>query len=153
MALHELVYVSLAVHEMSSHELTALLDESRTFNASHGITGLLIYRSQEFMQLIEGEQNEVLCLFGRIERDPRHRQVDRLWDGPISQRSCTGWAMGFAEPDEPTLRTLPGGTEVLDDGMFVGGRATVGKRFLLSLRDEVVRHRQAGFGAPRGPWG
>ena len=138
MSLHELVYVSLAEHDMAPHELLALLDESRRFNEAHGITGLLIYRDQEFMQLIEGEADEVLRLFARIERDPRHRQVDRLWDGPVVARSCTGWAMGFAAPDEALLHALPDGRQVLDDGLFVAGRASAGKRFLLLLRDELL---------------
>lgn len=139
MSLHELVYVSLAEHAMAEGELQAMLASFQAYNREHGITGLLIYRDQEFMQLIEGEAGEVRRLFARIERDPRHRQVDRLWDGPIAARSCTEWAMGFSAPDDAQLHALPDSQQVLDDGLFVAGRASAGKRFLLLLRDELLR--------------
>lgn len=43
MALHEIIYVSLASHDMAEAELLQLLDEARVYNVAHGITGLLMY--------------------------------------------------------------------------------------------------------------
>jgi hypothetical protein len=51
MALHEIIYVSLASHAMRQAELLALLDEARVSNEARGITGLLMYHRHEFLQL------------------------------------------------------------------------------------------------------
>ena len=139
MALHEIIYVSLATHEMKQAELLALLDQARVHNEAHGITGLLIYRDREFMQLIEGEHAAVMALFARIEQDGRHRNVERIWDGPISARSCDDWAMGYAEPTDQTWHALPDGRQVPDEGLFAAGRSSAGKRLLLRLRDDFLR--------------
>jgi hypothetical protein len=138
MPLHELVYVSLAEHEMAPQELCTLLDQARAYNRARGITGLLVYRDREFMQLIEGERDEVMALFEMIERDPRHLKLHRLWDGPIAARSCVDWAMGYAELQDAALRALPGGQSVLDDGLFAAGRSSAGRRVLLHLRDDML---------------
>lgn len=140
MSLHELVYVSLARHPMSGSDLCELLTQARGYNHAHGITGLLVYRNREFMQLIEGEQAEVASLFAKIGRDPRHQQVHRMWEAPIGARSCQDWAMGFAEPRDAIWHALPEGHRVLDDGLFRVGRSSAGQRLFMSLRDEVLRH-------------
>ena len=69
MALHEIIYVSLATHEMKQAELLALLDQARVHNEAHGITGLLMYHRQEFLQLLEGERDELLRLLKKIYQD------------------------------------------------------------------------------------
>jgi hypothetical protein len=138
MSLHEMIYVSLADHPMSPTELRELLEQSRSYNREHGITGLLIYRDREFLQFIEGEQAELQSLFQRIERDPRHQQVYPIWDGPIAARTCGDWAMGCAELDDATLQALPDGRLVLDEGLFTVGQSSAGKRLLLRLRDELL---------------
>lgn len=139
MPLHELVYVSLAGHDMAASELCELLAQARARNRRYGITGLLIYRDREFMQLIEGEHAAVMALFARIEQDGRHQRVDRIWDGPISARSCDDWAMGYAELNDAALHALPDGQQVLDDGLFAAGRSSAGKRILLRLRDDLLQ--------------
>lgn len=139
MALYQLIYVSLADHAMASAELLALLDEARVHNLAHGITGILAYHNHEFLQLIEGEQPEVLALFERIARDPRHQQLAQIWEGPIAVRSCNHWAMGFVAPDEQALRGRPGYETLLNEGLFAlaSGRTT-GHRVLMSLKDDFL---------------
>lgn len=138
MALHELVYVSLADHPMSRAELSALLECAREHNRQHGITGLLICSEREFMQLLEGEREEVFTLYRHIERDPRHTQVHMIWDGPIPSRSCEHWAMGYMAAEDAALHALPDGHRVQEEGLFAAGRSSAGKRIFLHLRKEFL---------------
>lgn len=150
MPLHELVYVSLAEHPMSDAELCALLAQARTYNVAHGITGLLVYRDREFMQLLEGEEADVVALYQHIERDRRHLQVYRMWEGPILERSCQDWSMGFAAPTDERFRALPGGEQVVSQGLFAAGRSSAGKRILLNLIGDLMsRQVDAAGAAPR----
>ena len=139
MALHEIIYVSLATHEMAQAELLQLLDESRGYNVAHGITGLLMYHRQEFLQLLEGERDEVEALYATICRDPRHQQVYAMWEGPVQALSFDHWAMGFVSPDEEARRERPGYEGVLSDGLVSAGKGSNGKKILLQLRDDFLR--------------
>jgi len=63
MALHEIVYVSLASEEMTTQQLDALLTCCRLRNEKSQVTGVLVYHQREFLQLLEGEADAVNALF------------------------------------------------------------------------------------------
>lgn len=138
MALHEIIYVSLAQHEMTTDELATLLEQSRVHNARCGITGMLLYHRQEFMQLIEGEEAEVRALFETICNDPRHQQIHKMWEGTMAQRSFSSWHMGFVAPDDEALRARPGYEPLLARGLIASRCDSVGKRMLLRVRDDFL---------------
>lgn len=139
MALHEIIYVSLATRGMAQPELLSLLDQARVHNEARGITGLLMYHGQEFLQLLEGERADVEALFATIHHDARHQQVYVMWEGPVQARSFERWAMGFVSPDEAALRERPGYEAVLSDGLLSAGQGSNGKKILLRLRDDFLR--------------
>lgn len=139
MALYELIYVSFAVRPMGTAELTDMLDEFRVFNGAHGITGLLVYHRQEFMQLLEGEWGEVQALFDRIRRDDRHQQVHTLWEGALDARAFDGWSMAFFAPEPHDLLDHPGYGDLLAAGLVSQTQhPTRGRRLLMALREEFL---------------
>jgi hypothetical protein len=138
MALHEIVYVSLAAQDLAQDELLNLLDKARSYNAQHGITGLLLYHRREFLQLIEGEHSAVDALYSAICRDPRHQQVHTMWDGPIEALGFGQWSMGFVAPDETVLRQHPGYEDLLKDSLHQLRRGSSGKKILQRMRDEIL---------------
>jgi len=138
MALYEIIYVSLAAQDIPPQELAALLEKSRNHNQSKDITGAMVYRKREFLQLLEGEKSAVLALYDRIERDPRHQQISKLWDGPIAQRSFSSWDMAFMAPDDLALKGRPGYRDLLDHGFRAHPGDTTGKKLLMALRDDFL---------------
>ncbi len=54
-----LVYVSSAVRPFSRVDLDDLLATSRANNARVGITGMLLYKDGNFMQVLEGDEEAV----------------------------------------------------------------------------------------------
>jgi hypothetical protein len=93
----------------SSVALHGRLEQSRNHHQERGITGLLIYRDREFMQLVEAEQTKVLSLCQRTECGPRYWQVHTIREGPVAASTCGDWAMGCAGRDDATLQALPNG--------------------------------------------
>jgi hypothetical protein len=81
---------------MSSRQLEELLVEARDFNAGKNITGILLYCDGSFMQLLEGDEEEVRSLYGRIEADPRHFDVQTLFTKETEGRWLKDWAMAFS---------------------------------------------------------
>ena len=52
------------------------------------------------MQLLEGDENVVRALFGRIKLDPRHKDIYVLKEGTRAGRIFEKFAMGFVHMDE-----------------------------------------------------
>ena len=75
-------------------DIDAILASSRKHNPQDGITGILCYGGGIFLQALEGSRSAVNALFGRISRDPRHRDVELLDYEEIAERRYGGWTMG-----------------------------------------------------------
>lgn len=110
----QLVYVSSAIDVFSDAQLLDLLDVSRRNNLAGGITGMLLYKDGNFMQLLEGDEAAVRDTFGRIRNDPRHRDIITLLQAPAAQRDFADWTMGFRNLATIDADRVPGYTEFLD---------------------------------------
>ena len=88
-----LLYASRAV-DTSPSAIEAILSQSREHNPSCGITGILCYGGGIFLQAIEGGRSAVSDLYGHIQRDVRHKDVELLHFEEISERRFGGWTMG-----------------------------------------------------------
>ena len=89
-----LLYASRAGEKLGSAEIDAILARSRGYNPQHGITGVLCYSGELFMQVLEGGRAEVNALYTEIVRDPRHRDVTLLDYEEVAERHFAGWTMG-----------------------------------------------------------
>ena len=92
--LMQLVYVSQATNFMSREDLDALSTQAAENNKSAGITGLLLYNSGHFMQLLEGHETIVYGLYQHVREDKRHRNVELLIFERADERLFPGWNMG-----------------------------------------------------------
>ena len=89
-----LMYASRAVEPIKQESLQAILKTSTGWNPKLGITGVLCFSGDVFMQVLEGGRMQVSGLYNRISQDPRHRDVALLSFDEISERSFAGWSMG-----------------------------------------------------------
>ena len=92
-----ILYVSQALDGIDATEIDRIVKVSRDFNASHSITGLLLYSGTHFAQLLEGPDSVLESLMDSIRRDARHREVRTLLQEPLARRDFDGWAMAFVE--------------------------------------------------------
>ena len=67
-----LIYASHAVKPKGDDELLFLLEQSREKNLRLGITGMLLYKELNIMQMLEGEEPDVLPLYDTIRKDDRY---------------------------------------------------------------------------------
>ena len=142
-----LVYVSSAVREFSEQDLIALLKKCGINNPNKRITGMLLYKDGNFMQVLEGPEEVGEAVFAKIKRDQRHSSILRLCTRTIDEREFPDWPMGFhnlsnAKLSNPKLCDIPGYSEFmnvpLDSDYFVvnSGMAI---RLLSSFRNSLVR--------------
>ncbi len=95
-----LLYASRATEGNHVAMIESILAQSRTYNPAHGITGILCYGGDIFMQVLEGSRKEVNDLYGHIVRDPRHMDVLILSYEEITERRFSGWTMGQVNLDK-----------------------------------------------------
>jgi len=104
----QLVYVSRAKQKFTASDVTDLLSKARSSNKQGSITGMLLYDGQSFMQVIEGERQEVLDLYARIKRDPRHDSLVHVFDKSIPKRQFPNWSMGYQDMSDEMQAEVEG---------------------------------------------
>jgi Sensors of blue-light using FAD len=109
-ALIHRIYASVATPQFREFHVPVLLERIRSANATNEITGMLLYISGRFFQVLEGEPMAIDDLFDRILLDPRHGQLVQVLREPIERRFFGDWSMGFSTVDS------------LDAGLLIGER-------------------------------
>lgn len=106
--MHHIIYLSWATVPFTNKQLRELLILARRRNAELGITGLLLYGNECFVQLLEGEKDAVQALYAHIRRDVRHGNIITFVDKAIAQRLFTDWAMAFQSASSQQLDAVAG---------------------------------------------
>lgn len=101
-------YLSRAAGPMSAEQLLALLLQSRTDNAARGVTGMLLYGNETFLQVLEGDDSIVDDLVARISKDSRHHGIQVLSRTPVLHRQYSDWTMGFERVTDEGLKQIAG---------------------------------------------
>lgn len=135
---HQLVYNSAAISEdLGSPDLETILIGARKRNSLLGVTGLLVYRHGEFLQLLEGDYDVVQHIYHDIILlDERHTAVGIAWEDSVAQRSFAQWSMGFVDASgmaSPDALAPPGVMPGSLDGMHLSGPTTVGCNLLMNM--------------------
>lgn len=94
--MYRIIYLSSATKLLSDDELNYLLKSSKIRNKKYNITGLLLYIDGDFLQVIEGEKQDVLNLFELIKKDERNRSIICVFNENAEKRQFPDWLMGFS---------------------------------------------------------
>lgn len=103
-----MVYVSSASRPLDVRELHELLATCHRNNQRRGVTGQLLYKDGNFMQILEGDEGVVRNLVNKISRDPRNRGLFVVLEQEVPQREFSDWSMSFRMLDPLTARDVPG---------------------------------------------
>jgi len=94
-SLFQLIYTSRAVFRFTPKALTTMTRGCHRRNQAKGITGLLLFGGNRFIQIIEGERQAVEDLYdNKIARDPRHTDCMVLAREACTSRLFPDWRMG-----------------------------------------------------------
>jgi hypothetical protein len=88
------LYASRAAQPLTESLLNEILQQSRQNNPAMGITGMLCYARDVFVQVIEGGREEVNRLMNAIVRDERNIDLQILSFEEIAERCFSHWTMG-----------------------------------------------------------
>jgi hypothetical protein len=108
------VYASSASQAFTKPDLLELLEQARQKNAKLGLTGMLLYKDGNFLQVLEAEKEAVTDLVATIERDRRHKGVSVLLRGTSEERLFPDWTMGFRDLSDRSAAKTPGYSDFMN---------------------------------------
>jgi hypothetical protein len=114
--LHRIVYVSTSMPPFTEQGLLDLLAQARKANQAEGITGMLLYKDGNWLQVLEGPTEAVTLMFSRIRRDSRHQDVTTVLEEPVSARLFDQWSMGFRNLSGREADSIAGFTNFMSRG-------------------------------------
>jgi hypothetical protein len=97
--MYQLIYTSQATIPFTQEALKKLLKQSKQWNEQVGITGVLLYNDEQFVQVLEGSIEAVSDLFGKLLRDLRHHNVMRRFGE---------WSMSFHAVESAQMARVRG---------------------------------------------
>ncbi|HXG99940.1 MAG TPA: BLUF domain-containing protein [Sphingomicrobium sp.] len=99
MELKALTYTSWARAGIRSDEVDSILSSARVNNPLEGLTGVLIFNGESFMQILEGGESAVDGLVARLRSDPRHCNMTIRDERLIGSRTFPDWSMAYLRLD------------------------------------------------------
>ena len=103
----QLFYVSnTSLSFKGKEDIENILTKASYFNHKQGLSGILLYHSGIFLQLLEGEAADVDHLYSKIFNDPRHNNVTLLFDIEGKERLFSKWDMAYKEVNEIDIKMV-----------------------------------------------
>jgi len=107
MPIRAVVYVSSAGEEiagdklgLSNGKLDQIVDDAARFNRNGGVTGVLLFDGDRFLQYMEGPEDGLSVAYSRVLGATSHREIMELQIGRVGQRRLPFWPMKWL-PVEP----------------------------------------------------
>lgn len=98
------IYFSHTRVRLSDQQLDAIMADLHRRNAVAKLSGLLLYKSRSFFEVIEGRQDIVMAALDRIFRDTRHFKMKIVLCRAATERQFDTWSMGFRRLDGSVSR-------------------------------------------------
>ncbi|WP_353573124.1 BLUF domain-containing protein [Candidatus Albibeggiatoa sp. nov. BB20] len=120
-----LIYISRITETVTPTELQKIGEISQRNNRELQITGVLLYLSGLFFQILEGDEEKIDCLYKRILIDNRHEDIMCLQsEANIDTRLFPDWDMQtinleenndiFTQPVKSLLQALSSSHQILE---------------------------------------
>lgn len=130
---YRIVYFSRALRVFDLAALGELERRASMVNAAVGVTGILLYDGDRFLQVLEGEELVVEALMAGIEADPRHDSITYMQRESVAERQFGDWWMTACQVNsaDEFIAAAKAGVAVVDDPRLraaVIGFAAIGAR-------------------------
>jgi hypothetical protein len=93
--LRQIAFASAARPGLKPADTSAIIAASRANNVREGITGVLVYSGESFLQLVEGPDDALAVLWRRLILDDRHRSLASIYGAETGDRWFADWRAGY----------------------------------------------------------
>lgn len=116
MPIRAVVYVSGAGEEiagdklgLSNEKLDQIVDDAARFNRNAGVTGVLLFDGERFLQYLEGPEDGLSVAYSRVLGASSHNGIVELQRGRVGQRRLPFWPMKWLPVEPEELKRLAHG--------------------------------------------
>ncbi|WP_367107288.1 BLUF domain-containing protein [uncultured Psychrobacter sp.] len=95
-----MTYASRANPDVSAKDFNEILKQAQENNTANGITGMLIFNKNYFLQTIEGPRAQINRLLYSLLADQRHHDLQVIDTHEITSRKWAKWSMNYASPTQ-----------------------------------------------------
>ena len=95
-----LLYASTVAEGFDPAELDNILVVARERNSREGITGVLFFTTDCFVQCLEGSRSAVNALYNDMMHDSRHHSLVLMIYHEIDERMFPSWQMAYIAPGD-----------------------------------------------------
>ncbi len=106
MELSYLIYKSVPVDNISEKSLLEIAEGSKENNIDKGLTGLLVFGNNTFVQVLEGAEQDIETLYKKLLSDKRHSNVTVVKRGELERRYFPSWSMGFRSVSKEEMQLI-----------------------------------------------
>lgn len=94
--MYTICYVSSAKPDLSKEQLESLFSATQQYNISEDISGILLYESGKFLQVLEGPKELLTSLYTKIEEDDRHENIFLILKSNTRKRVFEDYSSRFS---------------------------------------------------------
>ena len=91
--MYRIIYKSRSVAPLDWDLVRSITGASEDSNTRCGVTGVLLASRTHFLQVLEGNFEDVNAVFRRIARDDRHTELSIVSFSVVDARLFGGWGM------------------------------------------------------------
>lgn len=93
--MHTIIYISEAITSSDSAKdyLEKICQAATRNNQQNDITGVLFFHNKHFLQVLEGNVNTLNTLLDKITSDPRHVNLEIIYNNSLDKRNYPNWKM------------------------------------------------------------
>jgi len=136
--IYKLFYVSNASDMFKGKDdIDKILTVAHSFNAEKNITGILLYHSGIFLQLLEGEKSDVDALYEKISLDSRHKNVIKLFSIEDKNRIFKDWSMAYRDITELDIKMV---NEILSWNKLVSAARDIDNNLIIHILERFKKY-------------
>ena len=113
-AVIRLIYSGSVAAEPDPQNLAAFLADCRRRNERDGISGVMVLMGQEFLQVIEGPDDDVDRYYRQVFQDTTRYKLLLLARQEIDAAIFANWSLGLVKCEDTPNDPLPGDVSIMD---------------------------------------
>lgn len=91
---------------LSGGKLDQIVDDAAWFNRTAGVTGVLLFDGERFLQYLEGPEDGLSVAYSRVLGASSHNGIVELQRGRVGQRRLPFWPMKWLPVEPGELKRL-----------------------------------------------
>lgn len=112
-------------------EFEGILANAQLATDDGAVTGTMIFNEDWFLQLLEGDEAAVKERYERNVLDPRHKDIELLFEGETAERRFKNWSMAFVG-DAEAIRAQFEDSPLTKPSILLHGEEVVNYMFTLA---------------------